>query len=274
MTAKFGSLTKAAEVLKSSQPTVGRQVSALENSLKMALFERHGNKLILTPNGNEIFESIKEIQSLIDRARVISEANLNSMSGSVTVSVSQLDAIYRMPEILMKLTRYQPMLKLKILVSNDPTDLISREADIAIRYFRPNESNLIVRRVRDFEIYLYGNEEYKRHIDKNNSLPINIIGFENNERLIDIMEEHDYFVSRHNFIHSSNFQPLHIELAKLGLGCILLPQDIGDKMPGFSRISYNTKPLLSVNMWIVCHSDLRNSNKIKYVYDFLIAELS
>ena len=146
VTAEEGSLSAAARALEMTQPTLGRQVSALEQELGVALFERAGRGLVLTPSGLELVDHVRAMGEAANRVSLTASGQSQTIEGSICITASEIHAAYLLPPIIAKLRRAQPGIKVEIIASNAASDLRRREADIAIRSFRPTQPELIAKK--------------------------------------------------------------------------------------------------------------------------------
>ena len=138
-TVEEGSLSAAARALGLTQPTLGRQVAGLEAALGVTLFERIGKTLVLTAPGMELLEQTRAMGAAASRLSLAATGQSTSIEGHVRISASDSYAAHILPPILVDLARRAPGINVEIVVSNQISDLRRREADIAIRNFRPTE---------------------------------------------------------------------------------------------------------------------------------------
>lgn len=150
-TAESGSLSAAARSMAMTQPTLGRQVSALEEELEVVLFERVGRGLRLTPAGFELLEHVRKMGEAASAIALSAAGKSTAVEGSVSISASEVDAALRLPPILKRIRDRHPGIDIVIVATNAESDLRLREADIAIRNYRPTQETLIARRVAEFE---------------------------------------------------------------------------------------------------------------------------
>lgn len=275
VTAETGSLTAAAKQLRTSQPTVGRRVTALEESLGVVLFERSRNSLFLTPQGKRIFEALEGMEKVANNTILVAKSATESIAGTVTIAVSQVDACFKMPGVIAELRQREPTLQIKLEVSNNSADLVHRNADIAIRNYRPTEENLIIRKLGDAQVSLFGTPElceaYRVPKDGKHELPI--IGFFETEYLTQILVEGGIPKAQINYTCLSDFQLSHIELAKRGMGFALLPTNLSSEFSELECVLPEDQSVYDYSIWLVCHSELRHNQRIRYVYDFLVERL-
>jgi len=276
-TAELGSMTAAAKSLCVTQPTLSRQVSALEDELGVSLFERSTHKLKLTRSGFELLKIAREMGDLAHKFSMTANGHAEALKGKVVISVCQLDAVYRLPPILRKLRLAEPSISIELVVTNDVSDLKRRDADIAIRSFRPTQPSLITKKLGEERIYLYGTKEYlQQFVDveaTRDFRDIQIIGFENNRRIIEEFSSRGLKLFEDNFKLSTEFQPSQLELCKNHLGLMYLPEDIAEQEPKLKRAPKDFFPMMQIPLWIVCHEELRTNLEVRRVFDLLAEDL-
>ncbi len=140
-TAEAGSLSAAARRLGQTQPTLSRQVAALEADLGVMLFERVGRSLELTQAGLELLEHSKSMGNAANRIALAASGQVQSIEGQVRITAGDVMSAYILPDALRKIRAQAPMLRIEVVATNDLRDLVRREADIAIRHVRPNNQN-------------------------------------------------------------------------------------------------------------------------------------
>ncbi len=277
VTAEEGSLSAAARALGMAQPTLGRQVDALEEELGVVLFERVGRGLTLTPGGLELLDHVRAMGDAANRVSLTAAGQSQSIEGTVCIAASEIHAALALPPILAKLRRAEPGIRIELVASTRASDLRRREADIAIRNFQPTEPDLIAKKVRDIPARLYASPAYLEKIG-NPRLPrdlrqadfINIdgagaymkglgaLGLELTERNFPILTENHLVMW---------------ELVKHGLGIGILDGVLGDEEPRVRRVLPDLEPL-TFPIWLVAHREVNTSRRIRVVFDLLAAELA
>jgi len=155
VTAEEGSLSAAARALGMAQTTLGRQVDGLERELGIVLFERVGRGLTLTPSGIELLEHVREMGAAAGKVSLSALGQSQAIEGRICISASETYATVLLPAIIAKLRLQEPGIEVEIVVANHASDLRRREADIAIRNFRPTEPDLIAKKIGDAHAVLY-----------------------------------------------------------------------------------------------------------------------
>jgi len=277
VTAEEGSLSAAARALGMTQPTLGRQVTALEQELGVVLFNRVGTGLVLTPGGLELLDQARVMGEAANRMSLSASGQSNNVEGSICISASEVDATFRLPAIIAKLRKMAPGIEVEIVASNAPSDLGRREADIAIRSFRPTQPDLIAKKIKDISAQLYATPEYLKSIGMPTTMAglnqADFISFDNTGRLQKALNDLGLNLSKKNFPLISENYIVHWELVKHGLGIGVMPIDIGDAEPLVQPV-LKEFALFVFPMWLTAHSELKTSRRVRIVFDLLVSELS
>ena len=160
VTAEEGSLSAAARALGMAQPTLGRQVSALEDELGVALFERTGRGLELTPTGIELVDHVRAMGAAATRISLAASGQSQEIAGRVCITASEIYSAYLLPAVVAELRQNAPGLEIEINATNAVTDLRRREADIAIRNTAPKDPALTAKRIAEDTGWFYASEAY------------------------------------------------------------------------------------------------------------------
>ena len=276
VTVEEGSLSAAARALRMSQPTLGRQVSALEAELGVALFDRIGRNLKLTPSGLELVEHIRAMGEAATRVSLTASGQAQSIEGNICITASEGFAVFILPAIIAKLRRAQPGITVEILASNRMSDLRRREADIAVRNAAPTDPDLIAKRLRDQTAQLYATEDYLARIGGLHSpedmSKAQFIGFEDNEAFLTGLNARGLPVTAQNFPVVSGSHLVHWELVKQGLGVGVMATLVGDSEP-LVRQAAPWFEAIRFPVWLVAHREVKTSQRVRLVFDLMAEEL-
>ena len=279
VTVEEGSLSAAARALGMSQPTLGRQVSALEAELGIALFERNGQGMQLTPGGMQLVEYVRAMGEAAMEMSLAACGQSDAIEGRICISATEVMATMVLPVLIKKLKQCYPGILVEVIASNASSDLKRREADIAIRSYRPTQPDLIARRLADITASLYATPDYLNSLPQpvslNSLAQAQFIGFNggDNRGYINSLAEYGVPISEDNFSVNADSQLVQWELTKLGLGLGIMPTMIGDLEPAVVR-ALAQQSFYKGEMWLVCHRELRMSKRVRTVFDFLVTELS
>jgi DNA-binding transcriptional LysR family regulator len=275
-TAETGSLSAAARLLEATQPTISRQVYALEKTLNITLFERSKTALILTPIGKEVLEQVRHMGSAAHLISRLALAHSQEIEGIISISASEFYAASLLPPILVKLKQKFPEIDVRIISTNQATDLLRHDADIAIRNFKPTEEGLIATRLPDDFANLYATPQYLAMIGNPSTITqfnrANFIGFASTAGLELSLIEKGFPITNDNFKTSSDSMIVQWELVRLGLGIGIAREEQGDQEPLVVRILPDF-PSIAFPVWLVTHAELRTSKRVRIVFDFLKSEL-
>ncbi|EGA68988.1 LysR family transcriptional regulator [Vibrio sinaloensis DSM 21326] len=270
--AEEGSFSAAGRALNMSQPTLGRQIAAFEQELKLTLFERVGKKLVLTDSGQKLYQHVTQMAESANQMLLTALGQDESIAGKVSISLTELDAFFRFPPLITRLKEYAPHIDIELIVSNQVSDLKRREADIAMRYKRPTDLDLIARKIGHETVYLYGHKDLiKSFEDKspNEVAKLSIIGFDHEEYLRQHLKHSGWDLKHNPFTLVCNNQLVQWQLAQHTRSLILLPEHIAHHNPDL-RIAFKAhfEPF-ELDAWLVCHRELHTNKRVRLVYDFL-----
>ena len=273
---QHGSLLGAARALGISQPTVGRHITLLEVQLGTPLFERTGRGLIATPAAMRLAEAAQAMESGAQTLMRGAHQAQTTLSGTVRISASQPMACSLLPKLLLKLRGEQPGIQIELVVSNAISDLLRREADIAIRMLRPTQASLVARRIGQVKVVACAHRHYlvRSGVPQ---LPAELLQHHlvGNDRVQDI---HRGFAAMGHPVDTEQFALRTDDLmaywaavrAGLGIGFVaaFLLRDDPEIVPVLPDM-----PLPTVPVWLVVHREIRTSRRIRAVMNFLAREL-
>ncbi|MHA7818884.1 MAG: LysR family transcriptional regulator [Erythrobacter sp.] len=276
-TAEEGSFSGAARALKTTQPTVGRQIAALEESLGLTLVERSGRLLALTEPGRDLLDHVHKMGEAAAQISMIAEGQSTQATGKVTITATDLLSAMHMPEMLAPLRESAPGISLHLVCSNDLSDLMRREADIAIRHVRPDQPELIARHIGDFQANLYAAPTYLDAVGRPTTLRdiarMAMVGVADADRIATPLQQMGIPVTEENFMTSSDSGVVIWHLVKAGFGASILPEFHCDREPGFEKV-FPALPSLQFPVWLVTHRELKTSRRIRIVFDALAERLA
>ena len=158
--AEASSFTKASTILNLSQSAISRQIQALENDLKVPLFERHARGLVLTENGEYLFKSAHEVISKLKDVESNLSGGKDKLDGKLTVTtVVSFGTTWLTPRI-KEFMDLNPGVELELIFDDKELDLSTRQADVGIWMRRPKQLNYIQKKFVDFNYHIYGSNDY------------------------------------------------------------------------------------------------------------------
>ncbi len=275
-TVEEGSLSKAARALGQTQPTLGRQVMALEEELGVTLFERIGRSLVLTQAGLELLDHVKAMREAASRIALTASGQSQAIEGKVRITASDVMSAHILPPVLKQIRKAAPLLEIDIVAANDIRDLQLREADIAIRHVRPEQPDLIAKLIGEASGRFYASRSYLEEHGRPKSLEEmaerDFIGLGDNGRLIEHLQPL-ISLSLDNFKVGSESGVVAWELARNGLGIIVMSDKVAMNLHDMEQVLPDVEPFM-FPIWLTVHRELHTSRRIRLVYDLLADFLS
>jgi DNA-binding transcriptional LysR family regulator len=273
-----GSLTHAGDTLGLSQSAVSRQIRGLEESLGTTLFHRHARGLILTEQGELLFEATRAMTQRLDTAAARIRDSEEEVFGELRVTTTTaFGTLWLAPRLPALYARY-PDLKIDLMLEERVLDLPMREADVAIRMKEPSQADLIRKRLMNIRMRLYASPEYLRA----NGTPRTLADMVD-YRLISqsptaaqvaagaaVTRELMALPIRSTFTVNNYFGVLQAVLAHLGIG--LLPDYLTEDFPSLVRVLPDVESD-EVPVFLAYPEELRHSKRISAFRDFVLEEV-
>ncbi|MCR8826895.1 LysR family transcriptional regulator [Pseudosulfitobacter koreensis] len=275
-TAEQGSLSAGARALGLTQPTLGRQVAALEAALGVVLFERVGRSLVLTPAGQDMLTHVRKMGAAADALAMAAAGRADSIEGRVSITASDAMSAYWLPAVLVELRKAAPGIIIDVIASNTVRDLQRREADIAIRHVAPKEPELIARKLPDMPAYLYASRDYLYKTGTPHTLAdfqqLDFIAFDADPAGIALLNQHGLPVTA-AMIRATSANGVAVwEMVRQGLGVSVMVETIALHTPEVVRIMPQIAPVM-VPTWLTVHREVHTNRRIRLVYDLLAEAL-
>ena len=276
-TALTGSLSAAARRLGLTQPTLSRQVAALEAALGVALFERLGRRLTLSATGAELLEHIRPMAEAAQLVALAADGRVQEVSGQVSIAATDTYSAYILPAIIERIRREAPQLSIVVVASNERSDLHRRDADIAVRHIGPDRPGLIGQHLRDTEAHFYATDAWLTR----NGMPARLadvpvtelVALSDAGRFAAFLEGLGAAVHPGDFRLLANSAVVIWEMVKRGMAVAPMLREIGERTPAVRRILPEVAPI-RVPIWLITHAKLRSSPRIRLVHDILAEELA
>lgn len=271
-----GSLLAAARQLKSSQPTMGRHVTELESQLGVVLFERTGRGLLPTEAALRLAESARTMQLGADAlARSVMGAD-HAVSGTVRITASQPVSCYVLPPLLAQMRLSLPDVQVEVVASNAVSNLLRREADIAVRMVQPEQATVIARRVGKVALRACAHQDYLRRRGMPRQpvdlLEHHLIGGDRNDEILKGFAAGGIAVTREHFAFRTDDLIVVWEAVRAGLGIGFVSEHLIRSDPAVIPLLPKLK-IQPFPVWLAVHKEVRTSKRIRTVYDFLAEAL-
>jgi DNA-binding transcriptional LysR family regulator len=271
-----GSLLAAARHLGVSQPTIGRHVAELEQQLGTVLFERTGRGLVATLAARSIAD---QARAMADSAEAIGRTltgQSKQLTGPVRITASQSVATHLLPPLLAGFREREAGIAIDVIASNAMSNLLRREADIAVRMVRPAQSSLVARRVGEVRIGAYARKDYlrRRGVPRKpgDLLHHDLLGLDRDDSIIRSFATFGQRIERDAFVFRSDDHLVLWQAVCAGLGIGFAATWLADREPSLARILPDL-PMPTLPVWLAVHREIRSSARIRALYDFLAAAI-
>jgi DNA-binding transcriptional LysR family regulator len=267
-----GSLLGAAKSLGTSQPTVGRHIAELEAQLGAVLFERTGRGLRPTSAAIAVVSSAREMEAqAMNLSRTLSRA-AQSEAGTVRITASQSVACEMLPPILAAMRLALPQIQVEVVSSNAVSNLLRRDADIALRMIRPNQSSLIARKVAEVSVGAFAHKSYLKRRGAPRALAEllshELIGGDSDDTILRGFKRFGYAAQKELFALRSDDHSVQWQAVRAGLGIGFISEYVAAQDRDVRRVLPELKvPALPI--WLTVHREIRSNQRIRQVYDFL-----
>lgn len=268
-----GSLSGAARVTGSTQPTIGRHITELEKVLNVSLFIRTQTGFVATDVAHELLPHAQQMAATAASIQRSAQRVGEGVSGSVRISASEVVGVEILPPVLAKLRHTYPELVVELVVSDAPHDLLYREADIALRMFRPTQNAFVARLIGQLELGFYAHRTYlNQHSAPRTVADLSkhtLIGF---DTMSDYIRNHTaafpMTLDRTLFQYRSDSSLAQLAMLRAGVGIGVCQSGLVADDPEIISVLPG-QLALSLDMWLTMHEDLKRNRVCKTVFDFL-----
>ena len=267
-----GSLLGAARVLNSSQPTIGRHIAELESQLGVVLFERTGRGLLPSEMALRLADAARAMETgALQLARKVSTAQVG-VSGTLRLTASQPVACVLLPPVLAQMRLALPEVQVELVVSNEVSNLLRREADIALRMVQPDQSTLIAKRIGKVTLGAYAHRDYLRRRgtpqQPTDLASHELVGADKSDAILQGFAAFGMPVQREQFAFRTDDLIAYGEAVRAGMGVGFLADYVAradaDLVPILPMLKIPPLPI-----WLAVHREIRTSRRIREVFDFL-----
>jgi DNA-binding transcriptional LysR family regulator len=185
-------------------------------------------------------------------------------------------AVFVLPPMIQKLRKIAPGIDIELIASDTESNLKRREADIAIRGFRPTQPDLVTRRLPDVDGHLYAAPSYLDELGRPDSPSdfdaADFIAFIGTHAMLSLLNARGFRLTTRNFPVITESSIVQWERVKQGVGVGIMPARVGDAEPAVRRALPGLEAFTG-QLWLVAHQEVRTSRRVKLVFDFLVSEL-
>lgn len=274
--AEQGSLSGAARVLGSSQPTVGRQIREVEETLGVELFQRHAKGLTLTEIGHAVLPSAQTMRDAAGQINMIAAGQDRVPTGTVRLTASVIVSHFVLPPILARLRAEEPGIQIELEATDSTDNLLFREADIALRMYRPDQLDMVTRHVVDLPLGIYAATSYLDRVGRPGTvadmLEMDWVGYDRSDLMLRGMRELGWPVDRNFFATRTDDQAGNWRLIAAGCGIGIAQVATARTNPAVERL-FPDMAMPALPIWLTAHEAMRKVPRVARVWDMLVEEL-
>lgn len=269
---RAGSFSGAASALAIEQSTVSRRIAALESALSAVLFDRSA----AGPRPTELAERLRghaermeaELHALLEEASSFGQ----DVQGRVRVALTESLAVHVViPHLLPALKALHPRLHIDLLLGERAADLAQREADLALRFFRPTQGDLLAQRVTSLPTVVMGHRKYLAGRTRTPEALDWVVLELTNSTTPD-----GAFLAAHTSVVPAlrtNGHLAQVEAVRAGLGVALLVRSVLKLDPELMEVELGLPPGPAVELWLVAPRSLASHPRVRAVWDFFASAL-
>lgn len=275
--AESGSLSAAARVLNASQPTLGRQIKTMELQLSADLFHRNARGLTLTDTGAALVDPARQMRDAMHQIALTAAGQTASLAGPVRITASFATSVYHLPAIIADMRAAEPDIAIELVPSDESRNLLYREADIAVRMYRPTQLDLITQHLGDLELGMFAAKSYIATRGAPQSpadfLSHDFVGYDTNPIIWEGFAAAGFDVGREFFKVRCDDHIGYWELVRAGCGIGFAQCSIGRTDPRVSELDLEF-PIPPLPVWLTAHAAMRETPRIRRVWDLLVRGLA
>ncbi len=263
--AETGSLSAAARATGISQPTLGRQVHRMEESLGATLFHRRPRGLTITETGQMLLPAAQAMAEAAGRMALIAAGQDARHEGDVRLTASDVVSHFILPPVLARLRVEEPGIRVDLIPSDSTENLLFREADIAIRMFRPDQLDMVTSHIADMALGVFAAQSYLERAGKPERIEEmfdhDMVGYDRNDVIIRGIAEMGWRVGRDHFTTRCDDQAAYWQLVRGGCGIGFSPVAVGRADPEMVRL-FPDLPIPPLPVWLTAHEAMRRTPRV------------
>jgi len=270
--AETGSLSAAARQLDASQPTLGRQIKAMEAQLGAELFHRQPRGFVLTETGAALMDPAKRMRDAMREIALRAAGQQVQLGGTVRITASVATAAVHLPPIIARIRAAEPAIAIELVASDATSNLLYREADIAVRMFRPTQLDLITQHLGDLQLGIYATKGYiaQRGLPKtlDDLRDHDFVGYDESPMIIEGFRANGVVVDRDFFKTRCDDNMTYLALVQAGCGIGFAQRSIASRNPDLVEIDFGL-PLPRLPVWLTAHEVMRQTPRVRRVWEML-----
>lgn len=252
-------------------------LAELEQQLAAPLFERTGRGVIPTAIALVIAESARQMELAADSLDRTLTGSRNATTGTVRISTSNVGAVYLLPPVLAQLRVLEPGIQIELVASNQLSNLLRREADIAVRMLRPTQNSLVARKLGEVRIVAAAHRTYlERHgypVTPADLLRHQLIGYDRDDTITRGFAKMGFALPKQAFGLRTDDQVAYGRLVASGAGIGFIAHYNIQHWPGVEEVLPTLK-IPALPCWLAVHREIRSNKVVRTVHDYLASGVS
>lgn len=270
--AQEGSLSAAARGLSVSQPTLGRQIKSMEEQLGVILFRRQPKGLNLTIEGEALLPHAIAMAAAASGFATAAAGHDMSVQGTVRITASEFTAMYTLPKILAQFRVSHPDIQIELNPTDESENLLFREADIAVRMYRPTQLEMVAKKIGVLELGFWASTDYleRRGVPQtiNDLMQHDLLGYDRSERFIRVANKMGWPLTRNDFAFRCDAQNVHCEMIRNGAGVGVMEVNLAASFGNLVQVMPDF-PTPGLEVWLTTHEALRHTPRVAAVWQAL-----
>lgn len=275
--AETGSLSAAARKLGRSQPTLGRQIQALEHNYGSTLFDRHTRGLRLSETGAKLLPMAEQMRDAMNALSLTAAGEASALNGTVRITASLYASHYVLPSILADIRQKEPQIDIVLIPNDLAENLLFRVADIAVRMYRPTQLDIVARHVGDLKMGIFAAKSYLDRVGRPKCIEEifdhDVVGFDQNDLILRTMRQMGWSATPEDFAIRCDQQATYWELVRAGCGIGFSQTHVAQADPAIEELDFGLS-IPPLPMWLAAHKAMRHTPRIRRVWDLLMDGLT
>ena len=243
----------------------------------VVLFERTGRGLVPTATALQLEKAAREMEAgALNLARTLASSQTQA-AGTVRITASVPVAVFLLPPVLARMRLRLPEVQVEVVSDNAVSNLLRREADIALRMVRPQQNSLVAKKIGNVELGIYAHKNYlARHSPVRapaDLLRHELIGNDTDPTILDGFAANGYPITREVFALRTDDFIVQWQAVRNGLGIGFFADYLTRSDPDVVRLLAKQLKVPPLPMWLAVHREIRTNPRIRQVYDFLAETL-
>ena len=239
----------------------------------VSLFDRHARGLKLSEVGTQLLPMAQQMHGAMTSFSLAAAGQSQQLEGTVRITASVFASQHLLPPILAQIRLQEPAIQLELVATDASENLLYREADIAVRMYRPEQMDLISRNLGDVQLCFCAARSYLDRAGRpkhpEDLLDHDLVGFDANEQMITKMRARGWPVSKDSFATRCDLQSAYWQLIRAGCGIGFTQVQVAQADPGVEIVLPDLE-VLALPVWLAAPQAMRQTPRIRRVWDLLV----